>query len=439
MKYYMIGIKGSGMSALALILNDLGYKVVGYDDEKKHQFTEDKLIERNIPIYSEPNDEMDKETIVIRSTAIKENIHPEMIKANEMGLKVYEYFEMVGRLSKMFKTITVAGCHGKTTTTSMIAHTLGPILGCNYLIGDGLGYASKENEWFALEACEYYRHFLNYEPEYAIITNIELDHVDYYKDIDDVIDAYQSYANKANKMVIACGDDPYTHSLEVNVPIFFYGISEDNDIVAKNVNYTDDGMEFDVFVEGNYYGYFSLPFYGKHMLLNSLAVISVCYYERIEAKEVSKYLKTFKGAKRRFAEKHYGDIVTIDDYAHHPTEVKVTLKAARQKYPDKELVAVFEPHTFSRTNKFYAELAESLNIADKVYVLDIFPAREKQEDFEGVTSNLIIDNLKNGEHITQDDYKKLLGHKNAAVVFMSPKEIYDLQHQYEEKLEEGNK
>ncbi|MDD3392256.1 MAG: Mur ligase domain-containing protein, partial [Bacilli bacterium] len=176
MKYYMIGIKGAGMAALALILNDLGYKVVGYDDDKHHQFTEDKLIERNIPIYTGPNDELDKNCVVIYSTAIKSD-HKELVKAEALNLKKHEYYEMVGKLSKMFKTITVAGCHGKTTTTSMLAHTLDPILGCNYLIGDGLGFASKDNEWFMLEACEYYRHFLNYEPEYAIITNIELDHV----------------------------------------------------------------------------------------------------------------------------------------------------------------------------------------------------------------------------------------------------------------------
>ncbi|MDD3392402.1 MAG: cyanophycin synthetase, partial [Bacilli bacterium] len=291
-------------------------------------------------------------------------------------------------------------------------------------------------EWFMLEACEYYRHFLNYESEYAIITNIELDHVDYYKNIDDLIDAYQSYANKAKKMIIACGDDPYTHSLEVNDPIFFYGIGEDNDIIAKEIEYKDSGMEFEVYVEGNYYGFFSLPFYGKHMLLNSLAVISICYYERIEAKVVSKFLKTFKGAKRRFAEHKIGNVVTVDDYAHHPTEVKATIKAAKQKYPDKEIIAVFEPHTFSRTQHFYEDLSEALNLADKAYILDIYNAREKQEDYPSVTSDLIIDRLNNGSHIRMDEVDKLLAYDNAVILFMSPKEIYELKHDLETKLME---
>ena len=216
-------------------------------------------------------------------------------------------------------------------------------------------------------------------PQYAIITNIELDHIDYYKDIDDYIDAFREYANNAEKMVIACGDDQYTHMLEPKKPIFFYGLNEDNDIVARDVNYTNEGTSFDVYVEDNYYGHFDLPLFGKHMLLNSLAVIGVCYYERLDAKEVSKNLKTFKGAKRRFKEKVIGDIVTIDDYAHHPTEVKVTIKGARQKYPDKEIVAILKTHTLSRTKEMANEFAEALKLADKA-ILWMLELIEKKWD-----------------------------------------------------------
>lgn len=434
MKYYLVGIKGAGLSALALILNDLGYEVEGYDDEASHQFTEDKLIERNIKIYTGDESGIDNETIIIRSAAIKDE-HKEIQKALALELKIYEYNEMLGKLSGMFDSITVAGCHGKTTTTSLLSHVLGNIVGCNYLIGDGTGYATKENKLFVFEACEYRRHFLEYEPYYAIITNIDLDHVDYYTGIDDVIDAYQEYANNAEKMVIACGDDPYTHSLEVNKPIFYYGMDDDNDIIAKDVEYTSDGISFDVEVEGNYYGHFDLPFYGKHMVLNSLAVISICYYERMEAKEVAKHLKTFKGANRRFNETFIKDAVVIDDYAHHPEEVKVTIKAARQKYPDKKIVAVFQPHTFSRTQEFAEDIANVLNNADKAFVLDIFPAREKQEDFEGVTNKLIIDELNNGESINDNEVSKLYEYKDAVVIFMSPKEIHNIMTEFKEYLE----
>lgn len=433
MKYYFIGIKGAGMSALALILNDLGYEVLGYDDEASHQFTEDKLIERGIKIYTGEIKGLDSDCIVVRSTAIKEE-HPAMQLALDLDLKIYEYNEMLGKVANMFDLTTVAGCHGKTTTTSLLAHVLTELEGCNYLIGDGNGFASKDNKKFVIEACEYYRHFLVYEPNYAIITNIELDHVDYFKDMQDVIDAYSEYANNAEKMVIACGDDPYTHLLDINKPIFYYGIGEDNDIVAKDVEYTSDGVSFDVFVEDNYYGHFDLPFYGKHMVLNSLAVIGVCYYERVDAKELCKHMKTFKGAERRFEETVIGDTIIVDDYAHHPTEVKALIKAAKQKYADKEIVAVFQPHTFSRTEEFTEALADALNTADEAYVLDIFPAREKQEDFPEVTSKNIIKLLNNGDSISDETWDKLKDAKGKVVLFMSPKQIHNIMESFKEYL-----
>lgn len=436
MKYYLLGIKGAGMSALALFLNDLGYEVIGYDDAKEHRFTEDKLIERNIKIYNETNDVMDKDTIVIYSPALKLDKHPELIKATEMGIIIYEYQEMLGKLTKKFDTICVSGCHGKTTTTSMLSKVFSDTIGCSYIIGDGIGKGNKESRKFILESCEYRRHFLAYDPEYVIITNIELDHTDYYKSIDDMILAYNEFANKADKMVIACGDDPYTHLLEVNPQIYYYGINEDNDIIAKNIEYRNDGTEFDVFIEGEYYGHFDLPLYGKHMLLNALATIAVCHYERLEAKDVSKSLKEFKGAERRFKEKFIGDIVTVDDYAHHPTEVKVTIKAARQKYPDKKLIAVFKAHTFSRVEEFQDEFAEALNLADKAYVMDINYDREDPNDFPNINAYTIINKLNNGDYIEQGMEEKLLEYENAVILFMSSKEIYLLQNNYERLLKE---
>lgn len=436
MKYFFVGIKGTGMSALAQVLKGLGYEVEG-SDKKDHFFTEEALIEKNIKIYEFNKDNIKEDMIIVQGNAFKDT-HEEIVRAKELNLKIYSYQDMVSKLTKMFETITIAGCHGKTTTTSMLSHVLKNITGCNYLIGDGTGDASKENKYFALEACEYKRHFLSYTPYYAIITNIELDHIDYYKDIDDVISAYQEYAKLAEKMVIACGDDPYTHTLDVNIPIFYYGLNDDNDIIAKDVIYTNEGTSFDVFIEDNYYGHFDLPLYGKHMLLNSLAVIGVCYYERLEAKDVAKYLKTFEGAKRRFKENIIGDIVTIDDYAHHPTEVKVTIKGARQKYPDKEIVAILKTHTLSRTKEMAQEFADALNLADKSYIMDIGVDRE-EDGYDDVTYEVILDKLNNGEYINLDMVDKLLKHKNAVMIFMSSKDIYVLQNKYEEQLKKLQK
>ena len=159
------------------------------------------------------------------------------------------------------------------------------------------------------------------------------------------------------------------------------------------------------------------------MLLNALAVIGVCYYERLEAKEVAKHLKIFRGAGRRFEEEVIDDTVVIDDYAHHPNEVKAIIKGVKQKYPDKKVITVFQPHTFSRTGEFYEEIAASLNLSDYSYVLDIYPAREKQEDYPDITSQKIIDNLENGELIDNSTSSKLYQYKGNVILFMSPKEI----------------
>lgn len=431
--YYFIGIKGTGMSALASLLHDLGYEVKGSDVER-HFFTEKGLIERGIEILTYNEDNITKDMTIIRGNAIKDD-HPELIRAEVKGLKIYKYEEMVGKLTKMFKTITVAGCHGKTTTSAMLHHVLNNITGSNCLIGDGTGFANKENKYFVLEACEYKRHFLSYNPYYAIITNIELDHVDYYKDMDDLISAYREYAQMAEKMVIACGDDPYTHSLEINKPIFYYGLDEDNDIIAKNVEYTDSGVVFDVFVEENYYGHFDLPLFGKHMLLNSLAVIGICYYERIEAKEASKMLKSFKGARRRFSETIVDDNIVVDDYAHHPTELKYTIKSAKQKYPDKKIVAVWGPHTYSRTLAFKDEYIEVLKEVDKAYIMDIYGAREKEEDFD-IKSEDIIKKIPNAEKISADNFESLLKNHNSVILFMSPNDLTDFENEYIKKYKE---
>jgi len=198
--YYFVGIKGSGMSSLASILFDLGYEVLGSDKEE-HYFTEEGLSERNINILPFDENNIKDGMIIVKGNAFDDE-HPEIKKAIELELPIYTYQEMLSKLTKMFRTITVAGCHGKTSTTSMFAHVLDNLSGCNYLIGDGTGHANKENKFFALEACEYKRHFLDYHPYYAIITNIDYDHVDYFKDIDDVIDAFNNFGEKYCSIIL---------------------------------------------------------------------------------------------------------------------------------------------------------------------------------------------------------------------------------------------
>ena len=425
--YYFIGIKGTGMSALAVILKQLGNVVSGSDIDK-HFFTESELIKNDIPFYIYNKDNIKKDMTIIKGASIKDD-NPELIEAKNLGLKIYEYNEMVGILSREFKTICVAGCHGKTTTTNMMSLAL-KNQGINYLIGDGTGCANKNNKYFALESCEYKRHFLAYTPYYAVITNIDLDHVDYYKNIDDVIDAYTTYANNATKEIIAYGDDPYTRKMQITKPIKFFGLEENNDVRAINIKYKSDGISFDV----PDYGHFDLPLYGRHQLLDALAVITVCIEEGFPQEEVENNLKMFTGAKRRFTEIKVGNNIIIDDYAHHPNEVKATIDAIKQKYKEKKLVIIFQPHTFTRTKEFASDLVNVFKEAYASYVLPIHPAREKQEDYPDITSNIITDKLDTCHLINITDAKVLAQYDNTVFAFMSPNDISTLEKDLENLL-----
>lgn len=427
--YHFIGIKGSGMSSLAQIMDSLGIEVQG-SDVSKHFFTEEGLIKRGIKILEFSKDNIKKGLTIVQGNAYNEENNEEVKKAKELNLKILSYQEAVGEISRMFNTICIAGCHGKTTTTAMISHVLNDIVGCSYLIGDGTGYASKENKYFALESCEYKRHFLSYQPAYSIITNIELDHVDYYKDIDDVIDAYQSFINNTQKCAIVNGDNKNTRKLKFDKKIIYYGLKENNNVIAKNIEYNENGTEFDVYINSKFIDRFKLKLFGEHMLSNSLAVITLCYLENIDLTKVKESLQTFKGAKRRFTETIVKDNVIVDDYAHHPTEVLATINSARQKYPNKKIIAVFEPHTFSRTIRFHNELIEVLKKCDKVYIMDIYGAREKQENYPGITYHIISDKIKNSESINRNEAYKLKDYKNSVILFMSPNDLSTLENDY---------
>ena len=206
MKYYCIGIKGTGMSTLAQILYDLGYEVSGYDDAKSFKFTQVGLEKRHIPIYTDQSQRIDPDTIVTYSVAFHEN-HPEIQRVKNLGLKIVKYNEVMGGIIDMFCSIGVSGTHGKTTTSSLIRHVLEDNGGCNYFIGAGDGYAASDNDYFVVESDEFNRHFIAYHPVYSVITNIEREHMECYRDIDDIRNAFEIFANQTKKLVIANGDN----------------------------------------------------------------------------------------------------------------------------------------------------------------------------------------------------------------------------------------
>ena len=433
MKYYCIGIKGTGMSTLAQILFDLGNEVSGYDDAKGHKFTQDGLEERNIKIYYDSNHDIDKDTIVTYSVAFTED-HPEMKRVKELGLTIKKYNEIMGDLTKQFKTIGVSGTHGKTTTSSLVKHIIEDHFGgCNYFIGSGDGKASLDNEYYVVESDEFNRHFTKYYPTYSIITNIEKEHMECYKDIDDIRNTFEIFATNTKDLVVANGDNEEIRKINYNTKKIFYGLNDNNDVVIKNIELNKNGCVFDLYIENELYGHFDIPLYGMHMVMNATAAIITCKEIGIPYEEIHKSLETFINAVRRFQETKIGDVTIIDDYAHHPTEIKVTLDAVKQKYPDKKLKVLFVPNTYSRTRDFKKEFIDSFKIADKTYLTEIDCNREDPKDYPGVSSNNIIEGLENGEIISLDTIDKL-GKEEQVVCFMGCAYLEGLINKYKEYL-----
>ena len=424
-KYYLVGVKGAGMSALANVLYDLGHSVSG-SDIKDMLFTQVELEAKGIVLHEFGAQQIDPDMEVIVGNAFGDD-HIDVINAKLVGARVIRYHEFLGELARGFISIAVTGTHGKTTTTGLLSHVLRLAEATSYLIGDGTGKGVLGSKYFAFEACEYRRHFLAYCPDYLIITNIEHDHPDYFKDTDDVISAFQSVVSQCKKKVIMWGDDGNVQKLNLDNGLM-YGFSAHNDVIARNVIKDSEGTTFDVVIDGHYYYTFKTPFFGDHMVFNSLAVISICYLEGMNPKSVAKDLSLFMGVKRRFSERELNDQVMIDDYAHHPTEIEVTLKAVRQKYATRPVVAIFQPHTFSRTTTFARSFADALALADHVYLTEIFGSA--RESASNIDINIMLEANKDFELITLDDISKLKQYENGILVFMGAGDIEKYEHAY---------
>jgi UDP-N-acetylmuramate--alanine ligase len=315
-----------------------------------------------------------------------------------------------------------------------LAHVFAGIAPTSYLIGDGTGKGVPDARFFVFEADEYRRHFADYTPNYAIMTNIDFDHPDYYTGVNDVRDAFQEFGEHVKNGIFAWGDDKHLREIKVDVPIYYYGTNpETDDFVATDIKRSTTGSSFEVQYKGESLGVFEVPLFGKHGVLNSLAVIAVAYFEKIDLDLVRKELLTFKGVKRRFTEKQIGPVTIIDDYAHHPSEITATLDAARQKYPGRQLVAVFQPHTFSRTIAYLEEFAESLSLADKVYLTDIFAsAREAAGDISSADLGAKI--TKFGGIVSPTAVAPLLDYEDAVFIFMGAGDLQNTEFAFEKIL-----
>ncbi|WP_026676617.1 UDP-N-acetylmuramate--L-alanine ligase [Fictibacillus gelatini] len=429
-QYHFVGIKGTGMSALAQILHDMKHDVQGSDVEKVF-FTQQALEERKIKILPFQKENIKEGQTIIAGNAFSDD-HEELIAARELGLPIYRYHHFLGDFMKKFTSIGVAGSHGKTSTTGLLAHVLECAKPTSFLIGDGTGKGVKDSDFFVYEACEYRRHFLAYEPSYCIMTNIDFDHPDYFKDIDDVFDAFQQMAMQVKKGIIAYGDDPYLQKLHAQVPILFYGLEDDNDVQGKNIRRGAEGTTFDVYIRNSFFHTFTIQGYGTHNVLNALSVIALCHYEHIPVEAIKDGLYTFQGVKRRFSEKPVGAQVVIDDYAHHPTEIKATIEAAKYKYSGRPVVAIFQPHTFTRTKTFLDEFAESLKQADAVYLCDIFGSA--RENAGALTIYDLQKKIPNAEVITEEGIDILKKYDAGVLLFMGAGDIQKFQKAYEKAL-----
>lgn len=434
--YHFIGIKGSGMSALAQIMKKLDYEVQGSDVEK-HFFTQIELDKLGVKLLPFNKDNITEDLTIVRGTTFNEENNEEVKKAKELNLTIYDYPQMLGKLTEQFETIAICGTHGKTTTTGILSHVLKETIGCNYLIGDGTGDAKKENKHFVIEACEYQQHFLNYYPTHTIITNIDLDHVDFYHNIEEIIDTFKQFVEQTKQQVIACGDDVNVRKLKSD-KILYYGLDEHNDIQATNIVLDENGACFDVYIKKELFGNFRLHIYGSHMIQNVLPIIYLAKTFGLSKEQIETNINTFKGVKRRFTETIIDTNVVIDDYAHHPNEINAMINSVRQKYPNKKLVTAFQPHTFSRTKEFYKDYIELFSKVDKAYFTEIYPSREKQEDYPDIKIGLITDKIPNSEVITLEEKEKFADYKNTVILIMSPNELKLLTEGIKDVLKKEN-
>ncbi|SYZ72777.1 UDP-N-acetylmuramate:L-alanine ligase [Candidatus Zixiibacteriota bacterium] len=411
---YFVGIGGAGMSGIAEILSNLGYKVSG-SDISPSEITE--YLERlGIKIYGEhKRGNIGTANVVVISSAVG-NDNPEVIEAREKGIPVIKRAEMLGELMRLKYSIGIAGTHGKTTTTSMIGKIfieakLDPtVIVGGIVAGTGSGAALGAGEYLVAEADEYDKSFLSMFPSMAVVTNIEADHLDCYDGMEDLKNSFLAYMNRVPfyGTVVYGADNPILQKLQgrISRASVSFGLTSRADYQAVDIKYREGGSEFSVFGRGEMVGRIILNVPGEHNVLNAMAATAAALELEIPFGVIAEALSKFRTVGRRFEIKGVvNDIMVVDDYAHHPTEVAVTLRTARESYK-RRVIAVFQPHLFSRTRQFFKEFADVLHQADVAYLADIYPAREKP--MPGVTSEMIL------------NYAKEKGYRN--IHYIGPKE-----------------
>lgn len=399
---YFLGIGGIGMSALARYFNGLGWEVAGYD-KTASELTR-QLEQEGIAVhYEDWNSSVpqqftnDAATLVVYTPAVPKNLG-ELLHFQHLGVELFKRSEVLGIITRASKGLGVAGTHGKTTTSSMLTHILnGSQLGCTAFLG-GIStnlqsnlLVNPESEWTVVEADEFDRSFLRLLPYASIITSADPDHLDIYGDSDHFVEGFRMYAQLTNPEGVLV--QKYGLNLVTNAKVITYGLNEKNADYAGFDSRIENGrFLFDVQTPNGLWREVELGIPGTHNAENAIACIALCTFLGLDEVTIRKGLKTFAGVKRRF-EYHVKsqNLVYIDDYAHHPTEIKALLDSISLMYPGQKITGVFQPHLFSRTRDFFEGFAHELSRLDEVILLPIYPARE--EPIAGITSEALLENI----------------------------------------------
>jgi UDP-N-acetylmuramate--alanine ligase len=405
---HFVGIGGIGMSGIAEVLHNLGYEVTGSD--LRDTETTNRLRSMGIKIYIGHNaDNIDDAHVVVISSAVPEE-NPEVIEAKRRSIPVIRRAEMLAELARLKYSILVAGAHGKTTTTSLISAILAHagfdptvIIG-GRLKATGSNARLGQGEFLVAEADESDGSFLKLSPTIAVATNIDREHMDFFKTMDAMKEAFISFLNKIPfyGVSIVCMENEYLRELLTSLHRRYitYGFGSESEIYAKNIQKGFMSINFEVVYKGKIMGRFDLPLVGEHNVLNCLAAIGVALELQIDLISIKEALKNFGGIQRRFEFKGEAKGVKIfDDYGHHPTEIKAVLKAAKEglfNNGNNRLFVLFQPHRYTRTKDLLDEFSSSFKDADVLILLDIYSAGEKPID--GINSEVLYEKIKKSGH-----------------------------------------
>ncbi|MCK9224573.1 MAG: UDP-N-acetylmuramate--L-alanine ligase [Candidatus Muirbacterium halophilum] len=450
---HFIGIGGTGMSGIASIVYSMGFPVSGSDSSGNPILN--KLSEIGIKIFNLHNGaNIPGDTqLVVKSAAIPEE-NPEIFSAKLRNIPVIKYAKILGYVMDMKKGIAISGTHGKTTTTSLIAYILKNCGGNpGYVIGGvvpqlGGSSAPGENDYFVAEVCEFDRSFHNIKPMYAILNNIEEDHLDYYSGLDEILEAFKEFILQIKPggiLFYSVSSDNIKKILpDYKGRKICYGYDTEADIKGENYYIDDYGKtRFVINILGKEKVQVKMQLFGMHNVINALAAFSVCFYIGIPIEDILAGIEGFTGVKRRFEILYDKNFTLVDDYAHHPTEIRTVLKYSRKKFKNRRIISVFQPHQHSRTRFLLEDFAKSFSDADIIIVPDIYFVRDSEIEKKMISSKdlmkKIVENSGNAFYIPSfDEIEKFLNDNimdNDLVIFMGAGNINEIGYNIKNRCE----